>query len=347
MLLCCTKYRRFPVIAAITIIAAACQSPGTAGEDARERSVPKKVIKLSHSHQADFTAELHLAAWIFQQWVHDHSDDLEVKIYAANALGQEREVYEAMQLGSGASCVVSGTAILNNFTPRIGVLDLPFLWQDYDHLYRVLDGEVGDILARELERAGFKVLGWLNSWGYRNIVTSKKEVNTARDLKGLKIRTIQTPVYLAALNAMGANATPMAFGEVYTGMQTGVLDGFEHNATVIWANKFYEVGNYMALTRHLLGPVVFAFSKKEWDRLDNEEQRVVQAAATMARDVERGLTAIRENEAFQMLRERGMAINEIDTRIFAERAVEIQNNMAREMGALDLLERIRAAGRNE
>jgi len=343
----CNKFSCLFFIAAITIFAAACQSPGTAGGDAREKSTLRKVIKISHSHQADFTAELHQAAWIFQQWVHDHSDGLQVKIYAANALGQEREVYEGMQLGSGASCVVSGTAILNNFTRRIGVLDLPFLWQDYDHVYRVLDGEVGNILARELEQAGFKVLGWLNSWGYRNIVTSSKEIKTAQDLKGLKIRTIQTPIYLAALNAMGANATPMAFGEVYTGMQTGVLDGFEHNATVIWANKFYEVGKYMTLTRHLLGPVVFVFSKKEWDRLSDEDKAVIQAAATMARDVERGLTTIRETEAFQKLIEHGMIINEIDNSVFAESAVEIQNNMAEEMGATDLLEKIRAAGRDK
>jgi len=340
------KHSCFPIFAAITIFIAACQSPGAAGGDAGEKPIPKKVIKLSHSHQADFTAELHQAAWIFQQWVHDHSDGLEVKIYAANTLGQEREVYEGMQLGSGASCVVSGTAILNNFTPRIGVLDLPFLWQDYDHMYKVLDGEVGDILARELEQAGFKVLGWLNSWGYRNIVTSSKEIKTSQDLRGLKIRTIPTPIYLAALNAMGVNATPMAFGEVYTGMQTGVLDGFEHNATVIWANKFYEVGKYMTLTRHILGPVVFIFSKKVWDKLSDEDKRVIQAAATMARDVERGLTAIRENEAFQKLREDGMTITEIDTRVFAESAVVIQNNLANKMGALDLLEMIRAAGRD-
>ncbi|UCH61779.1 MAG: TRAP transporter substrate-binding protein [Fidelibacterota bacterium] len=338
--------RCFPILAIIAIFIAGCQSPGTAGGDAREKSIPKKVIKLSHSHQADFTSELQLAAWIFQQWIHDHSDDLEVKIYAANALGQEREVYEGMQLGSGASCVVSGTAILNNFTPRIGVLDLPFLWRDYDHVYKVLDGEVGDTLAWELEQAGFKVLGWLNSWGYRNVVTSNKEIKTAQDLKGLKIRTIQTPVYLAALNAMGVNATPMAFGEVYTGMQTGVLDGFEHNATVIWANKFYEVGNYITLTRHLLGPVVFIFSKKAWDRLSDNDKEVIQEAVTMARDVERGLTSIREREAFRKLQEHGVIINEIDTRSFAERAVELQNNLAEEMGALDLLERIRAAGQD-
>jgi TRAP-type C4-dicarboxylate transport system substrate-binding protein len=104
----------------------------------------KKVIKLSHSHQPDFTSEIHTAAWIFQKWVEDNSDTLEVKIYAANALGEERAVYEGMQLGSGASAVISGTAILNNFSKKTAVLDLPFMWKSYDHAHHVLDGKVGE-----------------------------------------------------------------------------------------------------------------------------------------------------------------------------------------------------------
>ncbi len=302
----------------------------------------KKVIKLSHSHQADFASEIHTAAWIFQKWVHDNSDTLEVKIYAANALGEEREVYEGIQLGSGATCVISGTAILNNFNQKVGVLDLPFLWKGYDHVHRVLDGKAGEILAKELEAAGFKVVAWMDSWGYRNVVTSRKEVKAPEALKGLKIRTIQTPIYVAALNAMGANATPMAFGEVYTSMQTGVLDGFEHGAAVVKAQKFYEVSKYIALTRHLFGPLVFAYSEKEWGKLTDKEKQVVLEAAKMARDVQRGLAPIREAEAFEFLKGKGMVINDIDTSTFGKNAVGIQDKIAKERGATELLGVIRA-----
>ncbi len=302
----------------------------------------KKVIKLSHSHQADFASEIHTAAWIFQQWVNENSDTLEVKIYAANALGEEREAYEGMQLGSGATCVISGTAILNNFTQKIGVLDLPFLWKGYDHVHAVLDGETGAMLAGELEKAGFKVLAWMDSWGYRNVVTSKKEVKTPEDIKGLKLRTIQTPIYVAALNAMGANATPMAFGEVYTAIQIGVLDGFEHGAAVVKAQKMYEVTKYIAMTRHLFGPLVFVYSKAEWEKLSDEEKDVVLQAAVMARDVQRGLAPIREAEAFQFLKDKGMVIHEVDTSTFRENAVAIQNEIAEERGVSDLLELIRS-----
>ncbi len=302
----------------------------------------KKLINLSHTHQADFASEIHTAAWIFQKWIHDNSDTLEVKIYAAGALGEERAVYEGIQLGSGASCVISGTAILNNFNQKIGVLDLPFMWKGYDHVHRVLDGKTGEILAKELEGAGFKLLSWMDSWGYRNVITSKKEVKKPEDLKGLKIRTIPTPTYVAALNAMGANATPMAFGEVYTSMQTGVLDGYEHGAALTKANKFYEVAKYIALTRHLFGPLVFVYSKKEWEGLTDKEKGVIMEGAMMARDVQRGLAPIRETEAFDFLKTKGMVIHEIDTSTFRKNAIAIQDKIAKERGAGDLLQIIRA-----
>jgi tripartite ATP-independent transporter DctP family solute receptor len=321
------------ILAATLALAVAVAAPAEAA---------KKLIKLSHSHQADFASEIHTAAWIFQKWVEDNSDTLEVKVYAANALGEERAVYEGMQLGSGATCVISGTAILNNFNKKIAVLDLPFMWKGYDHAHKVLDGKAGEILAKELDGTGFQVLAWMDSWGFRNVVTSRKEVKKPEDLKGLKIRTIQTPTYVAALNAMGANATPMAFGEVYTAMQTGVLDGYEHGSAVTKAQKLYEVAKYTALTQHLFGPLVFAYSKKEWAQLTDKERAVILDGAKMARDVQRSLGPLREEEAFEFLRTKGMAINKIDTSGFRRNAVAIQDNIAKERGAMDLLQIIRS-----
>jgi tripartite ATP-independent transporter DctP family solute receptor len=309
--------------------------------DGTGNNIEKKIIKLSHSHQADFSSEIHMTAWIFQKWIDDHSNTLQVKIYASNALGQEREVYEGMQLGAGASCIISGTAILSNFAPKIGVLDLSFLWKDFNHVHQTLDGPVGALFAQDLEKSGFKVLAWLDSWGYRNVVTASKKIESARDLQGLKIRTIQSATNIAALNAMGANATPMAFGEVYTGMQTGVLDGFEHNATVVKANKFYEVAKYMAITRHLFGPLVFIFSKKLWERFSDKEQKVILDAATMARDVQRSLAPLREKEALNFLKDKGLIIQEIDRTPLIQNAEKLHNELAEKYGASDLLQKIK------
>ncbi len=301
----------------------------------------KKQIKLAHSSQPSADSELHQAATVFEQEIAKTAPTLEVKIYAANALGQERDVYEAMQLGSGATCAISGTAILTNFNKRLGVLDLPFMWRDYGHTHKVLDGTVGTTLAKELEGNGFKTVAWMDSWGYRNVITAKKSVTKPDDLKGLKIRTIPTPIYVAALNAMGANATPMAFGEVYNAMQTGVLDGFEHSAAMTYANKFYEVAKYGALTRHLFGPIIFACSIKEWQKFTPEEQKAILAAATRARDNNRELAPVREKEAFDALKAKGMTFAEIDTTGFRQAAVKVQDDLAKERGAADLLETIR------
>ncbi|AQP49977.1 hypothetical protein BW733_03110 [Tessaracoccus flavescens] len=160
------------------------------------------------------------------------------------------------------------------------MVDLPYLWADYDHVHRVLDGAVGDQLADGLREAGFEVVAWLDSWGYRNVAT-KAPVASADDLKGLKIRTIPTDTYVQTINAMGANATPMAFGEIYTAMETGVLDGLEHSAALVQANKFNEVAGNYTLTRHLFGPVAFVCSTAFMGRLDEDQKAQVLAAAEL------------------------------------------------------------------
>jgi tripartite ATP-independent transporter DctP family solute receptor len=206
----------------------------------------------------------------------------------------------------------------------------------------VLDGEVGKSLAKEYEARGIKILGWQDSWGYRNVVTTKKEIKTAADLKGLKIRTIQTPTYVAALNAMGASATPMAFGEVYTALQTGVLDGFEHSPPVVFTGKYYEVAKYVALTGHLFGPTVTACSMREWQSFTDKERQVLADAAKMAQDVNRNLSAQRDAEAIDLLKSKGMIVTTLDKAPLVTAAAPVQDELAKQIGAEDLLRIIRA-----
>ena len=301
----------------------------------------KKQVKISHATAADVANDNHMVAFIIASYINSNSDTLEARIYPANQLGEERAVVEAMQLGAGATMHIGGTAIHNNFNKRMGVLDLPFMWINYDHAHHVLDGKVGETLAAEHEKLGLKVLGWQDSWGYRNVVTTKKEIKKPEDLKGLKIRTIQTPTYVAALNAMGASATPMAFGEVYTSLQTGVLDGFEHASAVIYTGKYYEVTKYITLTEHLFGPTVTVISKKEWDGYTDKEKEVVAAAAKLAQDVKRSLSVQRAAEAMDKLKAKGMIVNPIDKAVFLKAAGPLQDQLAKTIGAEDLLKTIR------
>ena len=299
-------------------------------------------IKVSHSSQASLSSELHTAAWAFQSYLRDFATGFTVTIYPNNQLGQEREVYEAMQLGSGADCSVTGTAILGNFDAKLGVVDLPYLWADYEHMHRVLDGEVGDILAAGLRDTGLEIVAWLDSWGYRNVAT-KQPITSAEDLQGLKIRTIPTNTYVKTVNAMGANATPMAFGEIYTAMETGVLDGLEHSAALVYSNKFHEVADYYTLTRHFLGPVAFVCSTSFMSTLDDDQKEQVMAAAAFAGDLERALAPVREQDALTALAAEGMTIGTIDTTPLQEATKPVQDEIATAIGAMDILDKIRAA----
>jgi tripartite ATP-independent transporter DctP family solute receptor len=304
----------------------------------------KKIIRVNHAGAEDIVGTEHqMYSWIFANYVNEKSPTLEVRLFPNSGLGESRQVIEAMQLGSGASMHIGGMAEFANFCQaRCGVIGLPFIFRGYDHVREVLDGPVGEALAAEMEQAGFKVIGYLYSWGYRNVVTADKEVKTVADLQGLKIRTIPTPVFVGAVNAMGAAATPMNFGEVYTSLQTGVLDGFEHTASTTLSFKFYEIAKYMTLTRHLLDPTVVAFSLSEWNALDEQEQALVMEASKLATDIARAMSPIRDAESLAALQSHGMVINEIDMSEARAKAADVQRELAAELQAEDLLQQILA-----
>jgi tripartite ATP-independent transporter DctP family solute receptor len=304
----------------------------------------KKIIRINHAGADDIVGTEHqLYAWTFANYVNSKSPTLEVKLFPNSGLGQSRQVIEGMQLGSGASVHIGGMAEFANFCQaKCGVIGLPFVFKGYDHVQRVLDGPVGAALSAEMEKAGFKVISYLYSWGYRNVVTSKKEVKSVADLKGLKIRTIPTPIFVGAINAMGASATPMNFGEVYTSMQTGVLDGFEHTASTVISFKFNEIAKNLALTQHLIDPTVVAFSLAEWKKLDPKEQAVVMEAAKLATDVARAMAPVREAESLAQLKKLGMNITQPDMSEARAKAAEVQKEMAAKLKAEDLLLQILA-----
>ena len=301
----------------------------------------KKLLRIHTAGPNDTNVDNTKLAVEFQDRANAAQSTIEVKVFPASQLGQTREVIEAMRLGSGAAGTTGGPAEYASFVRRLGVLGLPFEWKSYDHALRVLDGPVGKELDQDMEKAGFKVLAWAVSWGYRNVITSKKEVKSAADLKGLKIRTIPTKVFVAAVNSMGANATPMNFGEIYTSLQSGVLDGYEHTAATTISFKMYEVACCMALTKHLMDPTFLVFSLAEWKKLSPAEQAALQKAATEAGKVVREMAPQREGEALAEVKRLGMKVNEIDTRPLVQAALKAQDELAKEFGAEKLLEQIR------
>jgi len=302
----------------------------------------KKVLRIHTAGPNDTNVDNTKLAVEFADHANKAASTLDVRVFPASQLGQTREVIEAMRLGSGAAGTTGGPAEYASFVRRLGVLGLPFEWRSYEHALAVLDGPVGRELDQDMEKAGFKVLSWAVSWGFRNVVTAKKEVKQPADLKGLKIRTIPTKVFVAAINSMGANATPMNFGEIYTSLQSGVLDGFEHTAATVISFKMNEVACCIALTRHLMDPTFLVFSLAEWQKLSPAEQAALQKAATDAAGVVRQMAPQREGEALAQVRKLGMKVNEIDTAPLVKAAIVAQDELAKEFGAEKLLEQIRS-----
>jgi tripartite ATP-independent transporter DctP family solute receptor len=301
----------------------------------------KKVLRIHTAGPNDVNVDNTKLAVEFANYVNENSKTVEVKVFPASQLGQSREVIEAMRLGSGAAGTSGGPAEYAAFVKRLGVLGLPFEWKSYDHALAVLDGPVGKELEQDMEKAGFKVLSWAVSWGFRNVVTAKKEVKNAADLKGLKIRTIPTKVFVAAVNAMGANATPMNFGEIYTSLQSGVLDGYEHTAATTISFKLNEVACCIALTRHLMDPTFLVLSLPEWKKLSSSEQEIVQQAATKAAATVRSMAPARDAESLEAVKKLGMKVNEIDVAPLQKAALAAQDDLAKEFGAESLLAQIR------
>lgn len=328
---------RISRLIAATLAASAALAIGLAPAAAQ-----KKVVRIHTAGPNDINVDNTMLAWTFTQYVNAHSDTIEVKLFPNSQLGQTREVIEAMRLGSGASGTTGGPAEYAAFVKRLGVLGLPFVWRNYEHAAAVLDGPVGEALNQDMEKAGFKVLAWSVSWGYRNVVTARKEVTKAADLKGLKIRTIPTKVFVSALNAMGANATPMNFGEIYTSLQSGVLDGFEHTAPTVISFKFNEVVCCIAQTKHLMDPTFLVFSLAEWKKFTPAEQAVLQKGASLGAEIVRAMAPRREAESLAAVKKLGVKVHEIDLAPLTEAAIPAQNDLAKEFGAEALLAQIRA-----
>src|SRR3990170_8905711 len=301
----------------------------------------KKLLRIHTAGPNDTNVDNTKLAVEFQDRANAAQNRVEVRVFAASQLGQTREVIEAMRLGSGAAGTTGGPAEYASFVRRLGVLGLPFEWKSYDHALRVLDGPVGKELDQDMEKAGFKVLAWAVSWGYRNVVTAKKEVKQASDLRGLKIRTIPTKVFVAAVNSMGANATPMNFGEIYTSLQSGVLDGYEHTAATTISFKFNEVACCIALTRHLMDPTFLVFSLAEWKKFTPKEQEVMRQGARLGAETVRAIAPKRDAQALAEVKKLGMKVNEIDTRPLVQASLKAQDELAKEFGAEQLLEQIR------
>lgn len=257
----------------------------------------------------------------------------------ANALGGEREMIEGAQIGS-VDLVITSTGPLGNFVPDTLVLDLPFLFRDYDHAHMVLDGPVGQELLEDCRASDLVCLAWSEN-GFRHLTNSVRPVRTPEDLKALKVRTMENPVHIRAFEAAGMEPTPMAFPELFTALQQGTVDGQENPIPVITSANFQEVQKYLTLTGHVYSPAVVIASPFVWDGLSDEEKGWFEEAAAASVEATRAEVARVEKEGVAQLQAAGMeVVTDIDKAAFQEAVSPAYNDYQDRFG--DVIERIRA-----
>ncbi len=262
---------------------------------------------------------------------------IEIQIFHSSALGAERELAEGMQIGS-VDVVISSTGPLGGFVPQMNVVDLPFLFRDKAHAYKVLDGPIGTALLAELEKRNIIGLAfWEN--GFRHVTNVRREIKVPADLKGLKLRTMENRVHMAAFRQLEASPTPMAFSEVFTALQTRTLDGQENPIPVIFTSRFYEVQKFLSLTGHVYSPAPLMVSKHTWDKLTEEQKSIFRSAAIEARDYERDLITRQENEQVDKLKAAGMTVTLVDKSLFQRATLPVYAQFEKEFGK-ELIERI-------
>jgi tripartite ATP-independent transporter DctP family solute receptor len=233
-----------------------------------------------------------------------------IKVYAKSALGIEKDTIEQTKLGAIAMTRVN-SAPMNNVCPETTVPTMPFLFHSKDHMRRVLDGPIGEEILKACAAQGFIGLAFYDS-GARSIYTAKKPVKSLADMKGLKVRVQQSDLWVSLLEAMGANATPMPFGEVYTALKTGLIDAAENNYPSYESSRHFEVAKYFAKTEHSMAPELLLFSKRVWDTLTPEDQKIFREAAKESVVYMRKLWDEREEKSLATVKAGGAEVIEVD-----------------------------------
>ncbi len=235
---------------------------------------------------------------------------VQFEIYGNGQLGGERELLEGVQLGTLDMSVIT-TGVVSNFVPDVTAIEFPFLFRDLDHAYQTLDGEVGQEILDKMSDAGFKGIAfWEN--GQRHLANSKLPIRTPEDLKGLKMRTIESEILLDTYSALGTNATPMAFPEVYGALQQGVIDGSDFSYGVIWSTNVYEQTNYFSEAGLYYASATLLINEELYESLPEDIQEIIVNLGKEYAEIQREISQDLEVEQKQNLIDNGVEIIEMD-----------------------------------
>lgn len=273
-----------------------------------------------------------LAADMFTELVAEASDGrIEVQVQGSEQLGSDVEMLDSVILGT-LDMTANSQGPLANLVPEAALLGLPFLFDEPSQAWSILDGEFGNQLAAAAAEQGMVVLAWWDN-GIRHITNNARPINTPEDVAGLNIRTPQDPMTIDIFSTLGANPTPIAFGELYLALQQGVVDGQENPLVNIWASDIYEVQEYLSITGHKYEVTPFIISQATWESLSEEDQAILRSAAREAGDFQRQELLRQSDELLEPMQEAGVAVNEADAAAFREATASVYDEWREQLGS--------------
>lgn len=311
-------------------------------EETAEKETPASgdtvVLKLAHHTAIDSAYDV--AIKHYADLIYERTDGrVKIEVYPAAQLGGERDVLEGLKLGT-IDMTLNTSSLIMNITPEFGLLDLPFLFEDYDHARASLDGEPGQILADKLlEQNGIRMMaGWCS--GFRVMMTTNKKIEKLEDFQGVKMRAPETPVYIDMFTALGANPTPIPYSEVYTAMQTGVVEGVEVAAEPMYTSKFHEVGKYIVRTNHIFSTICPLINEQKFQSLPEDVQQIMLDTMKEATDFEWEKFLEADEAALQAMVDSGCELNEIDRQPLMDACASVQEKYVKELNAQEFMDSI-------
>ncbi|MAI37025.1 TRAP transporter substrate-binding protein [Alteromonas sp.] len=282
------------------------------------------VIRLGH--QLDINHPVHKGLVFLKEELERNSEGkMSIVIYPSSQVGDEREVLELIQIGSMGMTKVSASA-LETFVPEMKVFSLPYLFNDKAHYWKTLNGEVGKALLAAGEQYRFKGLGYFDA-GSRSFYTTKKPVQSPDDLKGQKIRVMNSQTAVSMVNTMGGSATPVSWGELYTSLQQGVVDGAENNLPSFYFSKHYEVSQYLILDEHTSIPDVIIVGTHVWDQLSATQKTWLQDAMKAATEYQKEMWAQSTEKSLEIVKEAGVQVIAADKEQFQQSVAPIYEGL--------------------
>ncbi len=297
-----------------------------------------KVIKLAHGLDQNHPVHKSMV-FMAEKAAEKSGGKLKIKIYPNQQLGTERECIELLQIGSLAMTKVSAS-VLESFSPDFKVLSLPYLFRDDAHRFKVLEGEVGKELLHSLEASLLRGLCYYDA-GSRSFYTTGKMIRKPDDLRGMKIRVMQSATAVEMVNILGGSATPIAAGELYTALQQGVVDGAENNFPTFYASRHYEICKYFSVDAHASIPDVLVISTKVWHQLSAREKKWLSQAVRESADFQKKLWQKASRKALEEIKKAGVEVYYPDKALFSEKVKPMYEKFENDSRVGQLMKKIR------